>query len=614
MACKTEVSVSARVLMAICLGLAALPAQAAEYGLLDGVLPAGERCTQVSDGQLVRTPGSVVLRTLGSTTSFGQGKVQFSIMGGGLDAASSIRLLDLPGATLTVLAKHSAATNRARGCGPLASVDLQIVTSSPPTAARNGRLRLEFGAAGSVRGPLEIVLRQEPVPMSLRLIWPYAFAASAPRCFGQGGYIRNASSTSNVLEIGLDPQLPLPAGCAKEAVQVNVNYSRPVLIDDNMPFGTYATAISGLPAAQAAVVEAVTRTDASTFRFMGSRIGETAFHIDYVALRQALLTAGRTASTPSTRPAMRSAGATKSRAAASQAPAEINFTVEMSRFNGRSGLHAPMPVRIVAIESPARGAVAAPPPAPRPEVPVLRRLDVLETFGGRVVPFVVTGGVGPWRNRDQLRVSVGDSRSDMSFYLGVERLQAALVAQDNQMGTTVLNLTAPVLAAGEPSRTGPVCPSSAVSDRCSSAVTVVAGPRISTMPPQWQLQPAGAAPIDMVTPFRRELTLTGLGLVPAGVTGLTAELVVEDWKVPVALLARCDLDLRVISMTATRIGFSFGVPLGTRPAACSDADEQAVLATASLGASSGAKPRVVMYWNYGGTRVEVARWFIRGTL
>lgn len=126
-------------------------------------------------------------------------------------------------------------------------------------------------------------------------------------------------------------------------------------------------------------------------------------------------------------------------------------------------------------------------------------------------------------------------------------------------------------------------PSNAVSGRvcavrrdgvrtCAPTVTtVVATPRLNTVPAGWPLFGTWNQPSMAPAGIRRNLTITGFDLKPPPGLGIEAALDITNFDRETAV--KCDLDLKVHRFDAGTLTFSFGTPGGTRPDTCTEREE-----------------------------------------
>jgi hypothetical protein len=142
---------------------------------------------------------------------------------------------------------------------------------------------------------------------------------------------------------------------------------------------------------------------------------------------------------------------------------------------------------------------------------------------------------------------------------------------------------------------------------CSpSPILVVPSPKISVTPTGWPKY--GTVDEGTVLPIvlRQSYTISGFDLQPpAGATGLTATVTASNLNSSEA--AACNFAFTLLAFDRNNIRFSFGQPGSSRPASCTEAQEQA------SGFMTTAPAQVDFKWIYNGTAVRVARWKFRGT-
>ncbi len=345
---------------------------AGEFATPDHLGP-DDRCTAASDrgltvrGRLGSRDILPVWRAGGAPLSFGGGQVKFTVWGN-VDLANDIRLDGITRESFTVGAKRGGAANAARGCGARGSVDITLRTANFPTAAQPGRLRFNF----PLGAPFEVPMRLQPVPGSLDLRWPSRPAGSGRigehhACLqANGGHVRVDGDT---LEIGLNPDNPLPQGCSVHSLEVFDLRGLPALPGFGFRGGdaeanrsvTVVQGLAGSPAFATGQTHNINGLGGMISSASG-RLDATglfpALSIDYAAAARALrapqLSAPSTALAPRTGISATRFTGTGTGAAAPAAPAAprtIEFTLAMPSFNNVPNLHAPMRVRLVAVAS-----------------------------------------------------------------------------------------------------------------------------------------------------------------------------------------------------------------------------------------------------------------------
>lgn len=368
--------------VAIGLGLSAAAAQAEDL-IIDVSLAARERCTSFTAAGLTlpapfgstRTGGTVVWRTGEPSLEIGSGINAFSVWGN-VDQANRITLTGIPGAELEVQHKQGGAANALRGCGNRGSVGLQINALTQPATPVRGRLRFEF----PVGAPFDVPVVLQPVPSSLDLRWPGRPGTAAGEVQGEhheclranGGHVRVLGDT---LEIGLNPDGPMPQGCDVFALEVlalgdrrDVRNGMPFLgLGDARNLGI--TRVQGLAAGQVFARGQSTRLNALNELVRKVRPVASgpfaALQMDYAAaasaLRSAPLAAPSSQLAQGIRPAptaVRRIG-TPSTTPTAPAARAIEFQLALDSFNNVAGLHAPMRVRLVSTGAPARSNLVA---------------------------------------------------------------------------------------------------------------------------------------------------------------------------------------------------------------------------------------------------------------
>lgn len=368
--------------VAIGLGLLATAAQAEDV-IIDVSLSAREKCTAFNATGLTlpapfgstRTGGAVVWRTGQPSLEIGGGVNAFSAWGN-VDQASRITLTGIPGAQLEVQHKQGGAANALRGCGTRGSVGLQVTAPRQPATPVRGRLRFEF----PIGAPFDVPVVLQPVPTSLDLRWPGRPGAAAGEVQGEhheclranGGHVRVLGDT---LEIGLNPDGPMPQGCNVFSLDVLALGDRRDIKNSQAFIGSGAdrnlgvTRVAGLAAGQT-----FAQGKSERLQTMGALLQPVsparsvpfaALQIDYAAAATALRSAPL--ATPSTqlaqgvRPAptgVRRIG-TPSTTPTAPAARAIEFQLALDSFNNVAGLHAPMRVRLVSTGAPARSNLVA---------------------------------------------------------------------------------------------------------------------------------------------------------------------------------------------------------------------------------------------------------------
>ena len=368
--------------VAIGLGLAASAAQAEDV-IIDISLSAREKCTTFNATGLTlpapfgstRTGGAVVWRTGQPSLEIGGGINAFSAWGN-VDLANRITLTGIPGAVLEVQHKRGGAANALRGCGNRGSVGLQITAPRQPATPVRGRLRFEF----PIGAPFDVPVVLQPVPTSLDLRWPGRPGGAAGEVQGEhheclranGGHVRVLGDT---LEIGLNPDGPMPQGCDVFSLEVSALGDRrdvknsQAFIGANNDRNLGVTRVAGLGAGQSFAQGKSERLQAMGALLQpvspARSVPFAALQIDYAAaaaaLRSAPLAAPSTQLAQGIRPAptgVRRIG-TPSTTPTAPAARAIEFQLALDSFNNVTGLHAPMRVRLVSAAAPARSNLVA---------------------------------------------------------------------------------------------------------------------------------------------------------------------------------------------------------------------------------------------------------------
>lgn len=367
--------------VAAILGLAAPFAQADDV-IIDTALGAQDRCAAFSATGLTVRPSrgsardaAVVWRTGEPSLEIGGGVNDFSAWGN-VDQASRITLTGIPGALLAVQHKQGGAANAMRGCGTRGSVSLQVTAPMQPATPVRGRLRFEFPFGA----PFDVAVVLQPVPTSLDLRWPGRPAGGNTEVLGEhhdclranGGHVRVQGDT---LEIGLNPDGPMPQGCDVFSLEVlalgdrrDVRNAKPFLGSGN-DRNLGVTRVVGLAAGQsfaqgksdrlhamAALIQPTSPAPSAPF---------AAMQIDYAAAARALTTAPLAAPSAQLAQGLRPAPTgvrrfgTPSTTPVAPAARAIEFQLALDSFNNVTGLHAPMRVRLVNTSQPARSNLVA---------------------------------------------------------------------------------------------------------------------------------------------------------------------------------------------------------------------------------------------------------------
>lgn len=366
---RTPVPYPLAAAMVFAFGLAAATAHAQDV-VVDTALSAQERCIAFNATGLTVRPTAggprdarVVWRTGDPSLEIGGGISAFSVWGN-VDQASRITLTGIPGAELRVDHKQGGAANVQRGCGSRGSVGLQVTAPRQPAVQVRGRLRFEF----PIGEPFDVAVMLQPVPTSLDLRWPGSRAGGNTELQGEhhdclranGGHVRVQGDT---LEIGLNPDGPMPQGCDVFSLEVFALGDRRDVKNATSFLGSGndrnlgITRVVGLAAGQAFAQGKSDRLHAMAALIQPNNPAPSApfaaLQIDYAAAARALRTAPLAA--PSTqlaqgiRPAPTgiSRFGTPSSPPTAAAARAIEFQLALDSFNNVTGLHAPMRVRLV---------------------------------------------------------------------------------------------------------------------------------------------------------------------------------------------------------------------------------------------------------------------------
>lgn len=360
--------------LALMLGLAAPALQASDY-IVDTTINADDRCTSVSNASvsISRKGGSatahdVVWRTGEDALDIG-GVTQFSAWGN-FDLATRITLTGIPGASLREMDdRRGGPANSLRGCGARGSVNLQIITQGYPSTPVRGRLRFEFPT-----GPFDIAVVHQPVPNGMDFRWPAQPRGGVNQgehhdCLRtNGGHVK---VVGDLLEIGLNPNSPLPQGCnvfslegfaLRDARDLTSTVSFSGSGDDP---NVAVTRVTGLPASLGFAVGKRERLQGFNALLHPQRPASSApfpaLEIDYTAAAAALrarpnIPGAALAVGVSPQRSRLAGNVTRfgvpvpSRPSAptpEPVPRTIDFQLALDSFNNVTGLHTPMRVRLV---------------------------------------------------------------------------------------------------------------------------------------------------------------------------------------------------------------------------------------------------------------------------
>lgn len=359
-------------------GLLSLPAAHAAGEFITAFhLGPDDRCASVSErgivlaGHGINATGNrpTVWRAGGAPLSFGGGRVTFTVWGN-VDLANDIRLEGITRDAFSVGRKRGGAENASRGCGARGSVDITIDTAAHPSAAQRGRLRFGF----ALGAPLEVPVVLQPVPGSLDLRWPSRFEAGVRvgehhDCLrANGGHVKVDGDT---LEIGLNPDNPMPRGCDLHSLEVTNLGDLPVLRGTGFSGGPGAgnrgiTQVQG-PASVGAFASGQDSPLGALQSMLAKAVGAPdpsgrfpALRIDYAAAGRALRAApALQAPTAAARSGVSGDRFARPAAPVAPAPRAIEFTLALASFNSLPNLHAPMRVRLVEAGAAARSDLAA---------------------------------------------------------------------------------------------------------------------------------------------------------------------------------------------------------------------------------------------------------------
>jgi hypothetical protein len=330
-------------LVAVVLMTPAGVAHAADEYVLDGTVDANRRCTSVSStqvrlqaqptGQAADTNRRVIWRAgqSGDLRVEG-GNTEFSVWGN-VDLASRIQLVGFPSSvSIRERRRHGGSANAGRGCGSKGSVDLELTSPDVPATASRGRLRFEF----SVGNAFEIPITLQPHPESLTLGWHGPTVSQNRSCLqSNGGY---AQFSGDTLEIGLNPDNPLPTACQTFAVQYSLSDRRDLPANCRVISSQAVSEVRGADFARGLTenIGACGRRDAAVGGFY------PALSFDYAATARALARE-------------RAKEAAKANATGRPArTATLDFEVALRSFNNVARSNPPLKVRLVDVQAATR--------------------------------------------------------------------------------------------------------------------------------------------------------------------------------------------------------------------------------------------------------------------